>query len=218
MKQPRLILTKDQKNNLKKLFDSYVSHGTSSEAKNVLNSWESYREKIVNDSLSLDDYTNTTISTSKDDKVQHDYLCNFLERHSKVFGSSRPGSSHQYMVHINVKETKKNTDKNKVVYYVKNQEGYVEENASKEDAEKVFNAWLKPLLKDVVDANSYDKIFKLENDNKYRKYEAKQILQKMVVLNNADKAELKFVHIYQKESIDSLYKMFFGNSEEKIFF
>ena len=68
-------LTDSQKQDLKKLYDDFKKEELSKKGKwmenaaKVLKQYNSYKEKILDDKLSLDEYTN----------IGGEYLCDFLE-------------------------------------------------------------------------------------------------------------------------------------------
>lgn len=136
------------------------------EIENLILQWNQYREKIVDDSLSLDDYTNTLGNSSA--TMPGGYLCNFLERTTRsVLGSSKPGTAFNF-------EVKLNNDNS--TYHIRSSNN---NRASREDAEIYFNENIKSLLKSLVtESDPLEKIKIVENAN----YSAKQILMKMSVL------------------------------------
>ncbi|MCK9181871.1 MAG: AAA family ATPase [Fibrobacteraceae bacterium] len=182
------------------------------DADKILKEWNFYKEKIVHGTLSLGDYTNIL---SNDDKTKTEssdriskYLCDFLERRTKLYGSSRPGSAMQFMVKRNDEKNKKNSGNND--YYVKN--GSINKNAPRTDAEKTFNDRILPLLKKIITAKDINSIKAVESDNDYNKwFEAKQILEKMIVLNNAYNPKVLLGFFYVKDAVDNLFKYFFGS-------
>lgn len=165
------------------------------EATGCLTQWNDYAAKIldVHNSLQLTEYTNIKTLNSK-------YLCNFLERQTKQFGSSRPGSSHQYMVKKNSKG-----DKYYIKYGPKNEVKDADENKAKEEYERN----ILPLLKKIVNAKTMENIVALEKDEQFEHFEASQILRKMVVLNNGY-GELLFGFFYVDRFIDNLMEYLFN--------
>ena len=207
-----IILETDQIERLKSLFKNFKSKWSEDDQLDCLEQWKKYKDKIDADQLKLDDYTNTTAKSPDEDTRPGNYLCNFLERRTKAFGYSRPGSSHQYMVHANAEDPDK--------YYVKNIGYAAKENASQNEALAAYNGWIKPLIKKLVSAATPEDLSVVENSFEYKNYEAKQILQKMVVLTNAERQDLKLIHIYKSESIDFLANYFFDcfNNRQSGFF
>lgn len=157
------------------------------EVNNLISDWKLYRDKILNDSLSLDDYTNILISNPT---MPGGYLCNFLERTTRtVLGSSKPGTALNFEVKLN--------DDN-FTYHIKSLDM---QNASREKAESYFSDNIKGLLKSIVSqTDPLEKIRLVENAN----YSAKQILMKMAVLDNLS----DFLYIYSEQPLEELYNEF----------
>ncbi|MFX4831477.1 restriction endonuclease, partial [Acinetobacter baumannii] len=87
--------------------------------------------------LSLDDYTNILGSSTA--TMPGGYLCNFLERTTRIaLGSSKPGTAFNFEVKLN--------DDNST-YHIKSTS---KPNASRQDAEIYFNNNIKGLLKSIV--------------------------------------------------------------------
>ena len=130
---------------IKSLWDKYKTDFPQTEREKIpqqldshINEWSIYRDKIINDTFTLDDYTNT-ISNSKLSKEAGWYLCNFLERTtSNVLGSSKPGTAGNFEVKLNSDNT---------TYYIKNDK---KDNATKDEAEQFFALNIKPLIKNIV--------------------------------------------------------------------
>ena len=114
------ILSDDEKEELKELFADFQKKESGNkdnllkEANDCITAFSGYACR--KDSLNLDDYTNTKQNQENDsdlslnDYVNQEqtqkkiYLCDFLERRTDAFGSSRPGSSDQFMVKKNDNE------------------------------------------------------------------------------------------------------------------
>jgi len=163
------------------------------EISDILKQWNKYKEKIIANTLELDDYTNT-LSHQPDG-----YLCNFLERTTKtVLGSSKPGSAFNFEVKLNDDNT---------TYFIKTPKN---EKASRVDAEGYFNDNIKGLLKSIVtEKDLIKKISLVENAN----YSAKQILMKMAVLDNL----AEFLYIYSTPWIEELYSDFIDGDAVGVF-
>jgi 5-methylcytosine-specific restriction enzyme B len=167
------------------------------EIEKMLAGWAVYKDKIVNDTLSLDDYTNTLGSDTA--TMFGGYLCNFLERTTRtVLGSSKPGTAFNF-------EVKMNNDN--ATYYILKQN---KQNASKEEAETYFNGNIKVLLKSIVSEN--DPLIKIKLVEE-ASYSAKQILMKMAVLDNLN----DFLYIYSTQWLEELYNDFIDGDAEGIF-
>lgn len=211
--KPVLCLNEEEKKNLKALFEKYKKSHEKDDFENdrddVLKTWNDYKEKILNDKLTLADYTN----------IGKEYLCDFLERKSRPFGSSRPGSATQFMVKKNDDKAMVKKDGKRVAKYgadtytiTKNKQ----ENATQEDAIEEFQQSVMPLLKEIIKADSLEKIYNLENNDLYKNYQASQILRKMVVLNNAYKPDCLLGFFYQDDAVKRLMgKLFDDESWEK---
>ncbi len=196
-----LKLSAERQSQIKALWRKFKS-GISEESKRadaeeletLINQWKQYRDKIIADTLSLDDYTN--ILSNETAAMPGGYLCNFLERTTKtVFGSSKPGTAINFGVKLN--------DDNSS-YYIKTEN---KKTASKEEAEAYFNEHIKGLLKSIVEEDdALAKSVKVRSAN----YSAKQILMKMAVLDNPK----DFLYMYSNESIEKLHCEFLeGDSD-----
>ncbi|MDX9695237.1 MAG: AAA family ATPase [Bacteroidales bacterium] len=169
----------------------------SKEIVNLITQWKEYKDKIINDTLGLDDYTNTLGSATA--TMPGGYLCNFLERTTRtVLGSSKPGSAFNFEVKLNNDNT---------TYYILKQNKI---NATQSEAENFFNSNIKGLLKSIIsETDPLVKIQLVENAN----YSAKQILMKMAVLDNLT----DFLFIYSTQWLEELYNDFIDGDAEGIF-
>ena len=167
------------------------------EIDNLIVQWNKYKDKIISDTLTLDDYTNKVgmITAS----MPGGYLCNFLERTTRtVLGSSKPGTAFGFEVKLNDDNT---------TYYIKKQD---KNKATKEEAEAYFNQNIKPLFKSIVsEADPSKKISLVEGAD----YSGKQILMKMAVLDNLT----DFLYIYSTKWIEELYNDFIDGEAEDVF-
>lgn len=206
---PKIALNDDERKNLKTLFEKYKKSRENDNFEKdrrsaVLEEWKKYKEKIFNQTLSLQEYTN----------IGGDYLCDFLERNSKAFGSSRPGSATQFMVKKNddkavVKKDGKKEKKYKADTYTITEGN--REDALQEEAQTKFKESIMPLLQEIVKANDLTKIYELEEKPLYKNYQASQILRKMVVLNNAYKSNCLLGFFYQDDAVNRLMVKFFDD-------
>lgn len=160
----------------------------------LLEEWKQYREKIINNSLTLDEYTNTL--DSKTATMPGGYLCNFLERTtSNILGSSKPGNANNF-------EIKLNNDNE--TYFIKN---INKPNADRQEAEIYFNNNIKQLLKNIVStSNPLEKIRLIKETT----YSAKQILMKMALLDNLS----DFIYIYSNDVLVKLFNMFIDTDSD----
>lgn len=206
--KPVLCLNEEEKKNLKALFEKYKkSHEKDDFEKDrdeVLKTWNDYKDKILKSTLTLNDYTD----------IGEKYLCDFLERKSRSFGSSRPGSATQFMVKKNDDKAMVKKDGKRVAKYEANTYTITknkQENATQEDAKEEFQQSVMPLLKEIIKADSLEKIYNLENNDLYKNYQASQILRKMVVLNNAYKPDCLLGFFYQDDAVKRLMRKIYDN-------
>ncbi len=124
---------------------------------------------------------------------------NFLERKTKVYGSSKPGTAYNYGIKMNDDNFTYSiyTDKSTPV--------------NKDKAEEEFNNHIKNWLKQFINSSFEDKIYLLEKGHKLIK--AKQLLRKIIVLEHPEKT----LSIYQDEVIKNAYK-YFINKQEPLFY
>ncbi|UOG90975.1 MAG: AAA family ATPase [Candidatus Thiothrix sulfatifontis] len=161
--------------------------------------WNLYREKLINDTFILDDYTNTLSNISRSNSMPGGYLCNFLERTTRtVLGSSKPGNAENF-------EVKLNNDNS--TYYIKSEK---KEKANKQDAENHFNNNIRELLRSIIsEKDPLKKVNMVEASS----YSAKQILMKLAVLDNLN----DFLYIYSETILNNLYEEFIDGEESSIF-
>jgi 5-methylcytosine-specific restriction protein B len=193
-------LSTERQTQIKALWDKFKKDNKEDKSKaieSLIEQWKSYKDKIIANTLGLDDYTNTLSSSSA--TMPGGYLCNFLERTTRtVLGSSKPGNANNFEVKLN--------DDNQS-YFIKSQK---KTNATRQEAETYFNDNIKGLLKDIVSqTDPLEKIRLIENAN----YSAKQILMKMAVLDNLS----DILQIYKEQSIEELYNEFIDSDAETVF-
>ena len=169
----------------------------SKEIDSLIIQWEQYKDKIINDTLELDDYTN--ILGSETATMPGGYLCNFLERTTRVvLGSSKPGTAFNFEVKLN---------DDKTTYYIKSTN---KPNATRDEAEDYFNSQIKGLFKSIVaETDPLTKIRLVEDAN----YSAKQILMKLAVLDSLS----DFIYIYSTQWLEELYIDFIDGDADGIF-
>ncbi len=194
-------LSSDRQTQIKALWDKFKKDTKEQQRcegiDELFEQWKQYKDKIVNDTLTLDDYTNTLGNSTA--IMPGGYLCNFLERTTrKNLGSSKPGNANNF-------EVKLNNDNE--TYFIKSTN---KANADKQEAETYFNDNIKPLLNNIVSASvPLEKINLIENAN----YSAKQLLMKLAVLENlAD-----ILQIYKEESIEELYNEFIDDDTDSVY-
>lgn len=140
-------LTDQEKENLKNLYTRFKEKKEKDQGKEnwkkkantVLVEFNKYKQKIEKRELSLDGYTNI----KSDDEIE--YLCDFLENRSDVFGGARPaGSADSYMVKKNDVER---MEKGKKVFNGPYTIASLNKrDATKVDAEKAYKKEIVPLL------------------------------------------------------------------------
>ncbi|WP_322949997.1 AAA family ATPase [Mycoplasmopsis cynos] len=160
----------------------------------TINKWKEYRQKIKDGTITLEDYTNRK-------NFKH-YLTYFLEFDSADIGSSRCGNAFQYMIKMN---------DNGTFYLNKYDNEEEQKEADRETANIYFEEKIKPLLKKIVNCNSFKELYDLEKDDLYKKFVAKQIIKKMICLESKVKeCEFKYriVEIYEHLAIKRGCKLF----------
>lgn len=196
-------LSEERQTQIKALWNKFKSETKKDEKKfnneeveKLISEWKLYKDKILNDTLSLNDYTNILGNTTA--IMPGGYLCNFLERTTRiVLGSSKPGTAFNFEVKLN--------DDNST-YHIKSES---KPNATLQDAEIYFNN-IKGLLKSIVSkTDPLEKIYLIENSN----YSAKQILMKLAVLDNLS----DFLYIYSTQWLEELYNEFIDSDDEGVF-
>lgn len=182
---------------------------------NTLSTWEKYGQKWTDHEADYEYKLNlyTSIINQKTDQ-DITYICNFLERGSTIFGSSRPGNSYQYMIY------RVNNDKEEYKYIHDKKNTY-----KKTDAKQIF-------MKDVH--GIFDNIFRMESPDNipndcFDKYSARQILSKAILLEIYLKALNKdiskkgiseqpvkypLIGIYKDEVLDKWVEIFRGKDDE----
>lgn len=197
-------LSAERQSQIKALWDKFKNETKEEDKKfnyqeidSLIAQWKQYKDKIVNDTLALDDYTNTLGSSTA--TMPGGYLCNFLERSTKrVLGSSKPGNAENF-------EVKLNNDNQ--TYFIKSQK---KPNANRQEAETYFNENIKNLLKNIVSTSDpLEKIRLVEETS----YSAKQVLMKLAVLDNLS----DFLYIYSSYWLEELYSEFIDSDTEGIF-
>lgn len=185
----------------KEFKDSYTSNQLDeidSSTKKLTDDWSYYRNKIVNNSLTLDEYTNRLGNSNA--QSPGGYLCNFLERETRViYGSSKPGNANNFEIKLN-EDGETYTIRDQKLVNGKN-------NNTEEQAKSKFDDVINPILYSIVNpSDPIDKIKSLEESQ----YAAKQILRKLAVLDNHE----DFIYIYSDGVIDSLHNELLDSETE----
>jgi 5-methylcytosine-specific restriction protein B len=169
----------------------------------VDDAWQYFRDKIVNDTFTLEDFANT-IPNIQDSAIidKGGYLMNFLERtSSKSYGSSKPGNAFNYGIKMN--------NDNTTYTLVSNRE----EEVDHATAASAFELNIKPFLQRILineDGNQTtieQKIQSIESDDNF--IPATQLLRKIAALEHPN----DLMPIYQDSTIDKLFKMFCDNED-----
>lgn len=183
------------KTDLQALYQKHMGkYNTDVQSKGVpiLTKWREYRDKIINRTLTLDEYTN---------RIPTEYLCNFAENESEFFGSSRVGYATHFMVKLN---------DNGVTYYLSEAHGFAKnKTANRQDAEAYFNSFIKPLLYNIVTCNDYNALLTLSNSADFQKYHSKVTLGKIVLLESLVRDNVDFfatfLMMFEPKAINFLY-------------
>ena len=199
---------------LKKIYeqyykDKYFTDTTEKECKNVLAKWKTYRSKIVDEKLSLEDYVSRIENTE-----DATYMAYFLNNTSSIFGRSREGSANQLMVKLN---------DDGITYYIdRGKENGTKSNAKLDEAEKLYSDRILPLLKSIIDAcgEGIEKLAEVEKAEDYSWFVNKQMLMKMIVLESVsshNNSNIKFClpNIYKKDAINDLWNLLCGEGEKE---
>jgi 5-methylcytosine-specific restriction enzyme B len=202
-------LSTERQNQLRELWDGYKSEKIPPQQAFDKNTedWQKYKTKIINGSFGLDDYTNTISNLKlKGEEMPGYYLCNYLERTTKsILGSSKPGNAFRFGVKMNndcASYTIRQKDNHKIESKT---------DASREEAEKIFNEDIKKLITEIITASDIEqKIDIVENNSSVMG--AKQLLRKIIVLDH----QLEFLYIYSEHVINSLYEEFVNANETRI--
>jgi hypothetical protein len=163
--------------------------------------WQYFRDKIVNDTFTLEDFANTIPNIQDRDIIDKGgYLMNFLERtSSKSYGSSKPGNAFNYGIKMNNDNTTYTLISNR------------EEEVDYATALVAFDLNIKPFLQSLLmnedgsQTSIEQKIQAIESDDNY--IPATQLLRKIAALEHPN----DLMPIYQDSTIDKLFKMFCDN-------
>ena len=192
------------KEEFRNMYDNFQCKWKIENIEEIKKIWDKYADAILSDDgLPFDKEANGSISWLKSSDTDKDYLPYFIER-IKSFGSARPGSSLQYMIYKHY-----GNGDHKGLYYDKYRKGYVE---ALTDAKKDYQNKIAPLLKEILNADSFDELRKCENDVMYKEFYAKQFLRKLSVLKSIfnDTVDYKnsLLWIYSENVVDKLVEIF----------
>ena len=186
---------------IKRLWDDYEKENKNEAAKEqiikTLKDWEGYKEKIEEDSLTLDEYTNRKDGQNNNSTLPSEYLCNFLENGSSVFGSIFVGNATYFCVKLNEDGS----------YFVKGRGRVGKPNKIR--AEEYYEDNILPLFRHIV-TNESPEVLK-DMKEKFDDYTSKVTLMKLAVLSHPT----EFVHIYSKGVLKSIYQKYIGKDDEK---
>ena len=185
--------------------------GKMKECESVLFQWKTWKNKIEQGTLTLDEYVNRR--GKKDD-----YLIYFLNNTTSVYGRSREGNAHQWMVKLN-------DDGN--TYYTasySNKNGQLmRENAcaARIEAEQLYLDKILPLLKELlISCRGINDLKEFAKSEQYEWFRCEQMLEKMMVLESVSEdciSDIKYClpNFYKKDTIDKLYEEYFELSGEE---
>lgn len=200
------LTSKDRIANINNLWVKYLASYSTKDIESIKNQidalqqdWQYYRERVIDGTLSLEDYTNRLENNNN----RGGYLCNYLERTTRdIYGSSKPGNASNFEIKLNDDNETYTFNEN-----LKRGDGKINYN-SKDAAISRFNSNILPLLSNIVNSKSaLDKIATVENDNTYS---AKQILRKLAVLD----LQNEFLNIYSDDVINTLHNEFLNSETE----
>lgn len=198
-------LTPERRKDITKLWNDYKEEYTNqqlkkleAEIKKLQDGWKIYRDKLSSNNLTIDEYTNRLANDNA--VVPGGYLCNFLERETRViYGSSKPGNANNFEIKLN-EDGETYTFRDQPLVKGKNKNG-------KESATKKFEEHIEPILSSIIDQSDIiEKVIAVEES----KYAAKQVLRKLAVLDNHE----DFLYIYSDGVIDLLHNEFLDSETE----
>ena len=201
----KINLSPERIDDIKNLWEDYRAGYTERQLKSIegdikklQDDWKLYSNKISSKNLTIDEYTNRL---SNDNAiVPGGYLCNFLERETRViYGSSKPGNANNFEIKLN-EDGETYTIKDRKLVNGKNRN-------TKEQAIIKFEDYIHPVLYSIV--NPSDPIEKIKAVEESQ-YSAKQVLRKLAVLDNQN----DFLYIYSDGVIDSLHNEFLESETE----
>ena len=164
-----------------------------------LEKWKTYDGSIV-DGPELKDWV-------KENTNDMDYLPYFLETGEKFFGHAKPGTMQGCMIY-KIQNDKNNNERVGKIY-----DGYDKidkDNIEDEKLKEHYNNNIKPLLKDIVNAEDLESVFNLENKTKYNNFKGKQILRKITILMSLTedcKYKHEFMWIFSDDVVAILAKI-----------
>lgn len=187
-----IVIPDSFKNNLKNsLFVAFQTHIPESVEENNAN-WNKWKAHILSNQFSLADYANKV--------ANRDYLMNFLEHHSKGFGSSKPGTANDFGVKLNDDNETYTISINKILKTV-----------NKEEATLYFEHNIKPFLQNLLQVPLSEKMKIVDSNNDFIR--AKQLLRKIVVLEHSS----EILGIYQDRTLDNACEYYKISTENKGF-
>ena len=185
---------------IEKLWNEYEKKNKNEAAKEQIvktrEDWTWYKKKIEENSLTLDDYTNRKGKMDENPSAPSEYLCNFLENGSSVFGSIFVGNAKYFCVKLNEDGS----------YYVQDKDG----GCDKVLAEKYYKNNILPLFCHIV-TKEFPEVLSEDMKKKFDNYTSKVTLMKLAVLSHPT----EFVHIYSKGVLKSIYQKYIGKDDEK---
>ena len=197
----RIEMSKTNKYNyLIKQWENFETDINLNEKKEIDDCFKNYIDKIKNNKLTLEEYTNRIAENNQNDC---DYFCTFIEnKSSKFYGSGSAGNANFFGI-------KKNEDD---TYYISEKvDGEnVHKKANKDLAEEKFKNILdnlQPLIENKIKEENKNNIFEKVKNNIIQ---SKIMLTKIVAMNNQG----DFLYAYSDNAIDIIYD-FFVNGDAK---
>lgn len=189
-----------------KLYDKFTGTEYSfseDEWNKAIEDWKRYRELIEReDGLPIDRWL------KNDDKG---YLPDFLDTKEQKFGHARIGNYDQVMIYQFTGKKKKG----KYIDIYKSIDKGVCKNVdglntfdSINEIEDDYNTKIRPLLKEIVSADTPAKVYSLERSKAFNDFTNKQILRKMIVLCWLERSMYDFLWAYFDDSLNTFAKIF----------
>lgn len=162
-----------------------------------LNKWIPYFESISN-GLDIDKWIKNDVG----------YLPDFLDTKEQCFGHARIGNYEQVMIYKYTGSDSRRKNKYRNVYASKKSSDCFENESY---VQHDYDTKIKPLLKEIVNADSLQDIYEVEKSDNYKKFVCKQILRKITVLMSVmdnSKYKNEFMWVFNDNSLENLAHIF----------
>lgn len=162
-------MNQDEFRSMFERFDEKIKKGYFNEQawNDSVKDWENYYKEIISENgLPLDRWL----------KNDNGYLPDFLDTKEQKFGHSRIGNYDYVMIYWYTGKDSSRRGKYTNIYA---QNKRIEHRT---ELEKDYNEKIKCLLKQIASADSIDKVYKVEKDDKYKNFSCKAILRKISIL------------------------------------